>query len=185
MNARDHAGQPEGLVTTPDQLQCRAATVLLVKHVADTLERNYPGWLWAVRPNEQGGVIVIYSLRISGHWGYLLKLSVVQADTRLNCVLKAGGEILERCGFPRGAYNRERWLAAKRKYGMVDFDISDKDARIQRRRRDDDLTCAVKQGRVQLQYKDTPFGNQTFRQLWIKESVTNALLNRPPPSARS
>lgn len=167
--------EKDGIVTDSRELQCKASTVILVKNIADYLERHYPGWLWAVRPNEHGGVVTIYSLRLSGKWGYLLHLKTVQQDPRMDCVIRAGGEVLERFKMRRGPYDYQRWQAAQRTInGMVAFDISDKSNAVQRSQRDRTLTDAVKNGSVRLHHRDTPTATGTHRQIWLEQVRKNS-----------
>lgn len=171
----DKLADPDGIVTTPQALQCRAATVLLVKEAADRLEREYPGWLWAIRPDERGGVIHIFSLRLSGKYGYLLHTKAVQNDPQLQAVVRAGGEILERFGQKRGAYNYQNWQAAKRYLGGVAMDISDKDKRVQRRYRDERFTALVRQGAIELKAVDTPTTSGTRREIFLRPTDKMAM----------
>lgn len=81
-----------------------ASGMLLVKRTAETLHRHYPGHLWAVNIDEEGGVITVMNLALSGKWGFLLKLKTVQEDPDLKSVMRAGGELLERYRLRRGRY---------------------------------------------------------------------------------
>jgi len=83
--------------------------VALVKRCADRLNEHYPGHLWAVHLNDEslGGVVIIRNLAVSGIYGYVLKLSRIYADPGLKCVVKAGGEILERAKMARGWWGGE------------------------------------------------------------------------------
>lgn len=81
-----------------------ATGMFLVKRVAETLHKHYPGHLWAVNINEEGGVITVMNLALSGKWGFLLKLKAVQEDPDLKSVMRAGGELLERYRLHRGRY---------------------------------------------------------------------------------
>ncbi len=74
------------------------------KKIADKLNQHYPGHLWAVNVNSEqtAGVCNIFNFAISKRYGYVLHLSTLQSDPNLNCVVKAGGEILERADFIRG-----------------------------------------------------------------------------------
>lgn len=80
------------------------ADVALAVRAADKLNEQYPGHLWAVHLNDEqlGGVMVIRNLAVSFRYGYVIKLSRVYADPDLGCVMRAGGEILERAGMQRG-----------------------------------------------------------------------------------
>ena len=76
----------------------------LAKRIADKLHDHYKGHLWAVFVNstEKGGVVHIKNMAISTLYGYVLHLTHVLSDPTLTCVIKAGGEILERANFARG-----------------------------------------------------------------------------------
>jgi hypothetical protein len=74
------------------------------REVGDALQQAYPHHMWAV--SWQGGAIVVKNLAISGHYGMVLdgaerySASAIKKDA----VMKAG-ELLERCGFKRSAWN--------------------------------------------------------------------------------
>lgn len=170
-NRPDKLADPDGIVTSPQKLQCSASTLVMVKNIADTLERHYPGWLWAVSPDERGGVVHIFSLRLSGKYGYLLHTNKIQDDTRCVAAKRAAGEILERFRQKRGAYNYANWQAAKRYMGGVAMDITDKPIKAQRRYRDDELTRLVRKGAIQLKAVDTRMPNGTHRQIFVSPSA--------------
>ena len=73
----------------------------LAKNVAETLEKKYPGWFWAV--NVMDGVVTVKSLRISGNWGFVIHADKIDNDYKM--VVMAGGEILERFKQQRGKFN--------------------------------------------------------------------------------
>lgn len=167
----DRQADPDGYVSSPEDLQCRASTVILVKQIADLLERHYPGWLWAVNPDERGGCITIRSLRISGQWGYLIHTKNIQNDPQLKLALFGAGEILERAGQKRGPYSYSRWASAPKKFGLIDFDITDKDARVRKRRNDDDFTDALRRGDIKLRCVDRKTETSTHRSLYVQPSA--------------
>jgi len=81
----------------------------LATRACELLDKQYPGYLWEVRLDENGGVLVIINKSLneflSGtymNYGYTLHLSTVYNDPSLLCVMRAGGEILERADQPRG-----------------------------------------------------------------------------------
>jgi len=76
----------------------------IAKACSDLLTQHYPGHMWAVNVNSSptAGVVNIYNLAISSLYGYVLHLTTVQNDPTLRCVLRAGGEILERGNMIRG-----------------------------------------------------------------------------------
>ena len=73
----------------------------LAKNVAETLEKKYPGWFWAV--NVMDGVVTVKSLRLSGNWGFVIHADKIDNDYKM--VVMAGGEILERFKQQRGKFN--------------------------------------------------------------------------------
>lgn len=174
MNPKDKHGDPEGIVTNPKALDMSAASVLLAKRIGDTLESLYPGWLWAIEVDERGGVTTIRSLRLSGRWGWLVKTVDIQDDPRLKLIVKGAGEILERFGQPRGRYDYARWADSQKRMGLTAFDVSDKSLRVRRAARDQQLTQAVKEGRVRLHVEDrqTPTGTQ--RRIWVAPGRNHA-----------
>ena len=80
--------------------------------ILDKLTKAYPGYIWEVGLDEEdsGGVLTIVNKTINEvilgqpNFGYVLKLSTVYADEQLKCVVRAGGEIIERAYLPRGKY---------------------------------------------------------------------------------
>ena len=146
----DPCGDPEGIVTDPSELVCHASLVLLVKQAADLLEKQYPGWAWAITPDEAGGVINLHSFMLSGTWGYTLCIGGLQADPQLRKVVKAGGELLERFGMPPGPFNRDRWLHMKRHLGLPVADVSDLAKKHQRGFRTDQIRRAVNSGAARI-----------------------------------
>lgn len=166
-NPRDPHGDPEGIVTDPKALVLNASSVVLAKRIGDLLERKYPGWAWAIEVDERGGVTNIKSLRLSGQWGYRIKTALIQDDPQLKRVLMGAGELLERFRQRRGRYDLDRWREAPRRLGLVDFDISDKAQKVQRRYRDDAFSKAVRSERVKLIVRDTVSPVGTVRQLYL------------------
>src|SRR5690606_15125334 len=113
----------------------------------------------------------IRSLRLSGQWGYVIHTKNIQSDPTLRLALEAGGEILERFGQKRGPYNYSRWANSPRKFGLLDFDITDKDRKVRRRRDDEDFTNAIKRGDLNLRDVDRRTQAGTYRQLYVQPSA--------------
>jgi hypothetical protein len=167
IQVRDAGGEPEGYTTSAADLKCRASTVVIVKRVGDILESNFPGWAWVIAPDERGGIITIRSMRLDARYGYLLHIARIQDDPQLSAVLRAGGEILERAGMPRGRYTHEAWAAAKRNMGLVAYDVSDKNAAFRRRYRDEAFSAAVKSGKLKVRVVDRRTETGVQRQIYI------------------
>tara|TARA_R100000750_G_scaffold58977_1_gene47075 strand:- start:127 stop:492 length:366 start_codon:yes stop_codon:yes gene_type:complete len=88
---------------------------VLAKNVAETLEKKYPGWFWAV--NVMDGVVTVKSLRLSGNWGFVIHADKIDNDYKI--VVMAGGEILERFRQQRGKFNNTL-------YNDLDMDVKGK-----------------------------------------------------------
>lgn len=84
-----------------------ADDILLAKRAAELLNKHYPGHLWAVNVNSEGGVMIIKNYRLSFLYGMVLHLRTVYADPGLRCVLRSGGELLERAHMRRGSATGE------------------------------------------------------------------------------
>lgn len=76
----------------------------LAGKIANKLNKHYPGHLWAVNVNstETAQVCNIFDFAISSRYGYVLHLSTIESDPALDCVMRAGGEMLERARMARG-----------------------------------------------------------------------------------
>lgn len=97
---RDEGGEAEGVAEHPDDLLVNASLHILCKDTADLLMKHYPGFLWAVSPDQRGGIINIYCLNFSGEWGYTIRLLELQEDPKRREVVRAGREILRRFHYP-------------------------------------------------------------------------------------
>ncbi len=75
-----------------------AADYGLAMECAELLTRHYPGYPWMVNADckESGGIMTITNPMISQTHGYVLHLTRVYSDPERRCVVRAGGEILER-----------------------------------------------------------------------------------------
>lgn len=104
-----------------------ASLEIICKDIADYLFQEYPGWLWAIRPSEKRGMISVYNLQLSGHYGYHIRIDDIQNDARRQAAKTGAGELLERYNQPRGPMNPERLAAIPRDFaGNPLPDLSDK-----------------------------------------------------------
>lgn len=93
------------MIDLTDDPRVVALDYMMAKRMAEALHKHYPGHLWAVTCDGQQGIATVRNLRLSGQWGFLLKLSEVQNDPSLKKVIMAGGEVLERYQIARGRFN--------------------------------------------------------------------------------
>jgi len=157
-------------IVDPSQLTVDGSLANLAKRCGEALEKRYPGWLWTINPDEVGGVIYIYSLRLSGEYGYTIKIADIQDDPQAKEAIMAGGEILERYQIRRGKYDREL-LRGK----MTDLrgnyipDITDRLSADQKKIRDREFSKAVQEGAAEVVTRDTPKADGTvYREIAIK-----------------
>lgn len=78
------------------------------KETAQVLSKAYPNHLWMVGW-APGGVLVVKNMAIDdGRYGFTIDAARSFSSSDLaHQAKKAGGELLERCGVPRGAWNGE------------------------------------------------------------------------------
>lgn len=76
------------LEAAPDE----AANIALATRAAEVLDRHYRGHLWAV--TAENGMLYVRNLAYRGNWGFVLHTD--KLDPGLKCVMRAGGELLER-----------------------------------------------------------------------------------------
>jgi hypothetical protein len=79
------------------------------KAVGDELERHYPGWQWMVESPSRQGVVRVKSGHMDSRYGFNIRLDRAYSSSYLaKMAIKAGGELLERCGMPRSKYDYDR-----------------------------------------------------------------------------
>lgn len=69
-----------------------AENIALATRAAEVLHAHYPGHLWAV--TAEHGMLYVRNLAYRGNWGFVLHAD--QLDPALRCVMRAGGDLLER-----------------------------------------------------------------------------------------
>lgn len=167
---RIDGGEPEGYVSGPNSLDCKASTVVLCKQIGDYLEKTYGGWLWAVQPNEFGGVIAIRCLRLHGQYAWMMRIKDIQDDPQLKFVREGAGQMLERFGMKRGPFHlsREALRHAPRDLrGNAVPDVSDKASKVQAKQRAQVLQAAVARGMAKL--KQLRQGDETKTIVEVRE----------------
>ena len=84
------------LVATPEEISLN--DVMLARTAAEDLHATYPGHLWGVTVLDDGAILDIRNLALSGIWGFRIKLAdFIHSSSALKAqVLRGGGELLER-----------------------------------------------------------------------------------------
>ena len=161
---KDYVSRPSEL------LGISASLAIIVKDTADKLEKLYPGWLWTLNPDEFAGMLYLYSLRLSGEYGYKMKIGDIENDETRGFAMRAGGELLERFGCPRKAF-KPRYLADKIQDVRGNYipDQTDKSQKAQKQDRDRVINAAVTEGIIEFRHVDQPQPDgSTRRQLFMK-----------------
>jgi hypothetical protein len=97
-----------------NEIETEAEDLTMSKDVGDALNKAYPNWAWAVHANTVGGVVDIWNPALDMKYGFRLMISDINNDPALRCVLRAGGEMLERFKMNRGKFNLDDWMNAQR-----------------------------------------------------------------------
>jgi len=71
--------------------------------ICETLGRHYPGHVFSafVADEEKIGMVIITMPEVTMDYGYYLKLKDVYADPSMRCIMRAGGEMIERAKMPQ------------------------------------------------------------------------------------
>lgn len=148
----DPVGEPEGEVSHPDQIQARALLVNLARDGMALLHKHYPGWQWAIQINQKGGMMNVFNLHLHDTWGFAIRIIEAERDPGRNIFTKAGGDILERFGMPRGGISFKHLLEMKRDLrGRGIPQLSDLEhASAKRMRRHVAINDAISAGRVRV-----------------------------------
>ncbi len=157
-------------LTSANDIQGGASMVILCKLIADVLDHHYPDWLWVVRPDAEGGIVAISSLRLSGTWCYTWRLRDLSetASVAKKQIIRGGGEYLERFGCKRGKYNYDDWAAINKFAGLPVPDVSDKSAKVQQSARVDRVEAGIAAGTIAVHVKDTVTATGTHRQVGLE-----------------
>jgi hypothetical protein len=93
-------------VTSPDDVE-NSQMELIAKLAAVVLSRHYPNHLWAIGW-APGLTLVIKNMAMDGRYGFTIDAGRCASASELEfTVMMAGGELLERMGMKRGAWNGE------------------------------------------------------------------------------
>jgi len=85
------------------------ADKMLAQNIGEILHRHYPGHLWCIHVNSEGGIATIKNLRVSFLYGYVLHMkNLYPFDSQVvTKIINAGGEILERANMIRGKSDQQ------------------------------------------------------------------------------
>lgn len=91
-----------------------AADLAITKKIGAKLEQHYPCQPWLVEVDSAQGVAFIsLPIIMRRNQRYCLHLSTIGSDPGLRCVVRAGGELLERHNVPRAGFQIDHFLAAR------------------------------------------------------------------------
>jgi len=98
-----------------------AAITSLVKNVADTLWKEYPGHLWMVGPSNDKSMLAIWNEDLSTRYGMWIRVEDIDPDYKN--IKNWAGELLERASVSRGKANLDELASLERNVlGEVKFD---------------------------------------------------------------
>jgi hypothetical protein len=84
-----------------DALDMKVKEFWLAKQAVESLEKHYPGYMWAA--DIQGGLLNIRNMNLSGRMGFTIKhVNSYSASDLDKQLMRGGGEILERFRVHRG-----------------------------------------------------------------------------------
>lgn len=84
----------------------------LAKRIAEKLHRHYPDHLWGVQADAAGGIVKVFNLRLSGRWGFVLKMRDLAYEDEIEREAKrAGGELLDGYRLSRGRFKGSEYEA--------------------------------------------------------------------------
>lgn len=104
-----------GVIPEDQKLADRSAKLLIA---------HYPGYPWCVRCSSRQGILTVRLLivgyeQFTSLFHFVMHLKDVHADPNLRCVVRAGGELLERWGLARRGIDLAEYMAAKPQFNDV------------------------------------------------------------------
>ena len=112
----------EIILDTHKRSMMKEATVVsMVKNVADTLDKHYPGHAWMVGPSNDYSMLAIWNGDLSARYGMWVK--VTDIDPEYRNIMRWAGELLERAKVSRGKAKEDELETLERNViGEVAFD---------------------------------------------------------------
>lgn len=118
-----HTYEPsEWTKETGDEDPFAHADMALSKNISETLMAHYPDHFWFVRVDcAQGVAFIRIPILMGATLNYILPLALLAGDPSNRCVMRAGGEILERYRIPRSGLEKglPDFHAAQRKHRLA------------------------------------------------------------------
>jgi len=100
------------------------ADMELAQRMSEVLQRHYPGHSWGVNVDGLAGIATVKNFRLSGNWGFVLKLDQTFSSSEYDRrVVMAAGELLERYNLSRGGFRQSEYRTLKMDaMGNAEFD---------------------------------------------------------------
>lgn len=98
---QDHTNCTIAEITSTDELDM----IQKARDVTESLSRHYPNHLWMVGW-AYGNILVVKNAAVSHKYGFTIDAANSYSSSQLShAAVMAGGELLERCGMKRGAWD--------------------------------------------------------------------------------
>lgn len=89
-----------------------AADAALTRHIAQIVERHYPGHPWFIEVSHRQGIIKINLPALMKQNYFVVHIRQTWTDPALTYIKRGCGEILERFRLPRAGYSHDEYLSA-------------------------------------------------------------------------
>lgn len=94
-----------------EDLQGLGADIVRGKEVQTILRKHYPGHPWVIEFNHRQKIIQIWIKHLH-EWPFVVKTWDFYADPARRCIVRAGGEFLERFNIPRAGFSETDFYTA-------------------------------------------------------------------------
>jgi hypothetical protein len=123
---------------TLEEQQQAVRDITIAKRIGEHLDSHYPSHKFRVDVDSPQGIAKISHPLLPKRWFYVIKLSELFMDPGLKCVMRAGGELLDRFNMPRGRFNRDLWREASTvtyanlKHGIFELEYNAKTGQVRK-----------------------------------------------------
>lgn len=97
---------PDMKMAAANERLCAAIMRVLLKHY------NCP--FWCIEAAHEHGIVKVW-LQGFAQWPYVVHIATLKSDPGFKCIVRAGGELLERFRIPRNSFSVQDYLVATRK----------------------------------------------------------------------